>query len=130
ALTSIGQRLHIPDDDAIGGVRDANPREVRSDPAKHVDVNDHLTIVRCVEVEGRPAGHIPECNLAQWPGGPQETDENKQRAAEPEQPCFHDRGHLGLPPSIRYGARLYAEKISPFGEGWIGAAGKRPPQAL
>ena len=49
------QRLHIPDDDAIGGVRDSNPRDVRSDPAKHVDVGDDLTIVRCVEVEGWPS---------------------------------------------------------------------------
>jgi hypothetical protein len=38
------------------------------DPPKHVEVSDDLTIVRCVEVEGRPARHIPDCNLTQWYG--------------------------------------------------------------
>src|SRR3954470_4080994 len=67
-LASSRQRLHIPNDGSIGGVRDSNPRDVGSDPAKHVDVSDDLTIVRCVEVEGRAASHIPECNLTQWYG--------------------------------------------------------------
>jgi hypothetical protein len=85
ALAVIRQRVHIPDDGIVGGVGDSNPRDVRSDPAEHVEVSDDLTTVRCVEVEGRPSNHRPECNLTE---GSQETDDNKSALPSQSSPGF------------------------------------------
>src|SRR6187549_2681354 len=64
-LALIRLRRHLPHDGVVGGVRDSNPRDVRGNPAEHVDVCDDLAIMRRVEVQRRAKDHVPECDLSQ-----------------------------------------------------------------
>src|SRR5262249_11149579 len=53
ALTSRGCRFHVPNGDAGSNLADTDPCDIGRHPPKHVDVGNHLTVVREGEIEWR-----------------------------------------------------------------------------